>query len=198
MAVAATDQAGKRGVFGAGTSSNYGAAVDIAAPGVSIPSTWNAGTTTPGADAIGTGSGTSQAAPHVAAIAALLRALKPSAQPAALERAITSAVTPFAADATALGCPTLGCGAGIANAPGALAFIATADIAAPTVTITPPATPTKAATLTFALDFSESVTGLAVSDLTVGGKRNGVRDRDTVGERRRVDGRAHGLRRRHA
>ena len=71
----------------------------------------------------------------------------PEAQPAALERALTSAVTAFGADATALGCPTLGCGAGIANAPAALAFLATADIAAPSVTITPPASPTKAASL---------------------------------------------------
>ena len=117
VAVAATDPLGKRAVFSPTTSSNYGDAVDIAAPGTSIPSTWNAGTTTPAADSIGTGSGTSQAAPHVAAIAALLRASEPDAQPAALERALTSAVTAFGADATALGCPTLGCGAGIANAP---------------------------------------------------------------------------------
>ena len=173
VAVAATDDAGKRSVFSGTTSSNYGSAVDIAAPGSNIPSTWNAGTMTPGTEAIGTGSGTSQAAPHVAAIAALLRASEPEAQPAALERALTSAVTAFGADATALGCPTLGCGAGIANAPAALAFLATADIEAPTVTITPPASPTTAATLTFALDFSEAITGLTVSDLTVGGTASG-------------------------
>ncbi len=98
---------------------------------------------------------------------------EPAAQPAALERALTSAVTAFGADATALGCPTLGCGAGIANAPAALAFIATADIAAPSVTITPPASPTKAASLAFTLDFSEAITGLAVSDLSVGGTAPG-------------------------
>src|SRR5918995_763142 len=95
------------------------------------------------------------------------------AQPAALERAITLAVTAFAPDATATGCPTLGCGAGIVNAPAALAFLATADIGAPAVTITPPGSPTKAASLVFPLAFSEPITGLAVSDLTVGGSANG-------------------------
>jgi subtilisin family serine protease len=173
VAVAATDVNGLRGVFGGGGSSNYGSAVDIAAPGVSIPSTWNLGTTTPGAETIGGGSGTSQAAPHVAAIAALLRASRPAAQPAALQRAITSATTAFAADASSAGCPALGCGAGIANAPAALAFIATADIAPPTATITPPASPTTSATLTFALAFGEDVTGLAVGDLTIGGTATG-------------------------
>ena len=98
---------------------------------------------------------------------------RPAAQPAALERAITSAVTAFGADGSALGCPTLGCGAGIANAPAALAFLATADIAAPSVTITPPASPTKAASLMFTLAFSEPITGLAVNDLTVGGTAAG-------------------------
>ena len=173
VAVAATDDAGMRAVFSASTSSNYGATVDIAAPGKDIASTWNAGTTTPGADSYGTGSGTSQAAPHVAGIAALLRAYRPAAQPAALERAITSAATPFAADASSLGCPTVGCGAGIANAPGALAFIATADIAAPAVTITPPASPTKSTALGFSLGFDEAVTGLATTDLATGGTAAG-------------------------
>ena len=173
VTVAAIDSAGKRGSFGQSGSSNYGAVVDIAAPGVGIISTWNGGTTTPGADSYGNGSGTSQAAPHVAALAALLRAYRPAAQPAALERAMTSAAKAFAADATPLGCPTVGCGAGIAAAPAALAFIATADIAPPVVTITPPASPTKSATLAFQLAFDEGVTGLATTDLLVGGGATG-------------------------
>ena len=106
LAVAATDINGKRGTFGAGSSSNYGAIVDVAAPGASIISTWNVGTTAPGAEWYGNGSGTSQAAPHVAAIAAMLRELRADAQPAALERALTSSATAFAPDATPLGCPT--------------------------------------------------------------------------------------------
>ena len=101
----ATDNAGKRGSFGATSSSNYGAIVDIAAPGAGIISTWNGGTTVPGAESYGNGSGTSQAAPHVAAIVAMLRELRPSAQPAALERALTSSATAFAPDATAARLP---------------------------------------------------------------------------------------------
>ena len=173
VAVAATDSLGKRGVFGGTTSSNYGPAIDVAAPGVNIPSTWNRGTTTPGTEAIGTGSGTSQAAPHVAAIAALLRTLRPTAQPAALERAITSATTAFAPDDSALGCPTVGCGSGIANAPAALAFLAAADIAAPSATITAPTSPTKAPSLSFALAFDEGITGLTTDDVAVVGTATG-------------------------
>ena len=173
VVVAATDINGKRATFGAGSSSNYGAIVDVAAPGASIISTWNLGTTAPGAEGYGNGGGTSQAAPHVAAIAAMLRGLHSGAQPAALERALRSSSKAFAPDADPLGCPTVGCGTGIANAPAALAFIATADIEAPEVTITPPTSPTKSTTLAFSLAFDESVSGLATTDLIAGGTATG-------------------------
>jgi hypothetical protein len=173
VTVAATDADGTRASFGTTSSSNYGAVVEVAAPGAAIPSTHNAGTTVPGDDRIGSGSGTSFAAPHVAALAALLRASRPAAQPAAIQRAIEEAAAPFAPDASPLGCPTAGCGAGIANAPAALAFLATADIAPPAATVTPPASPTAAASLAFGLAFDEPVTGLVAADLGRAGTATG-------------------------
>lgn len=66
VAVAATDQSDARPFW-----SNYGANVDVAAPGASILSANNAGT-------YGTEDGTSMATPHVAGLAALIFGAKPS------------------------------------------------------------------------------------------------------------------------
>ena len=65
IAVTATDNSNNLASF-----SNYGSAVDLAAPGVSIYSTWNDG-------GYKTLSGTSMASPHVAAVVALRLALHP-------------------------------------------------------------------------------------------------------------------------
>ncbi|MEX0888486.1 MAG: S8 family serine peptidase [Chloroflexota bacterium] len=54
--------------------SNYGASVDVIAPGVSVYSTWAGG-------AYSTSSGTSMATPHVSGVAALMAALSPSLTP---------------------------------------------------------------------------------------------------------------------
>jgi serine protease len=54
--------------------SNYGTASTVAAPGYSILSTINKGTTTPGAEGYATYSGTSMATPHVAGVVALMQA----------------------------------------------------------------------------------------------------------------------------
>jgi subtilisin family serine protease len=64
--------------------SNYGADVDIIAPGVCILSTWNDGGTN-------TISGTSMASPHVAGAAALYKANNPSATPAQVQDALQNA-----------------------------------------------------------------------------------------------------------
>ncbi|MFN2390063.1 MAG: S8 family serine peptidase [Actinomycetota bacterium] len=64
--------------------SNYGADVDIIAPGVCIYSTWKSG-------GYNTISGTSMASPHVAGAAALYKSNNPSASPGAVKSALQAA-----------------------------------------------------------------------------------------------------------
>ncbi|MEV6862821.1 S8 family serine peptidase [Streptosporangium subroseum] len=66
--------------------SNYGADVDLIAPGVCILSTWTGSGTN-------TISGTSMASPHVAGGAALYKATHPTATPAAVKSALQTAGT---------------------------------------------------------------------------------------------------------
>ena len=53
--------------------SNFGAAVDLAAPGVNVRSTLNTGTQTQAAESYAFYNGTSMAAPHVAGVAAMVQ-----------------------------------------------------------------------------------------------------------------------------
>jgi subtilisin family serine protease len=79
ISVAASDRRDKLASF-----SNYGSSIDVAAPGVEIVSTEGATT--------GYMSGTSMAAPHVAAIAALARGFRPGLSPQYVIGAIEAGV----------------------------------------------------------------------------------------------------------
>lgn len=114
VVVAATDSTGTKASF-----SNYGRTVTLSAPGVSILSTLNTGTTVPAAEAYAYYNGTSMAAPHVAGVVALMQsrrlalALSPMWVPA-VKTALAATAMPLP------GACTGGCGAGIAQAPGAI------------------------------------------------------------------------------
>jgi subtilisin family serine protease len=83
LTVGATDRADKPASF-----SNYGACVDLFAPGVGITSDW--WTTATATDTI---SGTSMATPHVAGVAALYLQSQPAATPAGVATAIRAATS---------------------------------------------------------------------------------------------------------
>lgn len=110
IAVAATTSAGSRASF-----SNYGAGIDISAPGQGILSTLNTGTTTPGSASYASYNGTSMAAPHVAGVVALMQSVAPSPlTPAQVLNIITSTAKPLPGSCSG------GCGAGIINADAAV------------------------------------------------------------------------------
>lgn len=73
ISVASVTSTGARSDF-----SNYGAAVDIAAPGSDILSTVNNGTQGPTTEGYKSYSGTSMASPHVAGVAALVQSIAPT------------------------------------------------------------------------------------------------------------------------
>lgn len=110
IAVASITNTGARSSF-----SNYGALIDIAAPGSSIYSTLNAGTTTPGAASYASYNGTSMAAPHVAGVVALMQSAATCAlTPAQIETIIKNTASPFPAT------PSQTIGPGILNAQAAV------------------------------------------------------------------------------
>ncbi|MGO4774036.1 S8 family serine peptidase [Lysobacter sp. 2RAB21] len=113
IAVAANTIQGNRASY-----SNYGAAIDITAPGgdgsLGVYSTV-------GNNGYGYKAGTSMAAPHVAGVAALIGSVKYQT-PAQIEAVIKATARPGPA-----GCPN-GCGAGILDAGAAVARVGTVDI----------------------------------------------------------------------
>ncbi|RSS64844.1 S8 family serine peptidase [Streptomyces sp. WAC06614] len=136
ITVAATNRTGDRSYY-----SNYGATVDIAAPGgetrratdtpgtVTTPenailSTLNTGTTTPGSETYKPYQGTSMAAPHIAGLAALLKSANSSLTPAQIESAIKTNARPLAGTCTG------GCGAGLADAAKTVAAVVSGPVTA--------------------------------------------------------------------
>jgi serine protease len=116
MAIAAHDQAGDIGVF-----SNYGAGIDLSAPGVGIVVATCASTTTynckdstlvsnPPVD------GTSVAAPMVSGVASLLLSEKPGLNNYYVESMLRNSARPFVANSTCIG----QCGSGMLDAGAAL------------------------------------------------------------------------------
>ena len=85
ITVAASNRYGQKASF-----SNYGPVIDIAAPGLGIRSTMNAGDTGVGSPIYALKSGTSMAAPYVAGIVALMLSKYPSLTPANVEDRIKS------------------------------------------------------------------------------------------------------------
>ncbi|MGW7141680.1 S8 family serine peptidase [Streptomyces xanthophaeus] len=132
--VAASNRTGDRSFY-----SNYGAIIDVAAPGgetrrgtdtpgtVTTPengilSTLNAGGTTPGAENYEPYQGTSMAAPHVAGLAALLKSANSALTPAQIESAIKANARPLAGTCTG------GCGTGLADAAATVAAVTSGPV----------------------------------------------------------------------
>lgn len=112
ITVAATNRSGGRAYY-----SNYGASVEVAAPGGDtrssaadgILSTLNAGATTPGADSFAYYQGTSMATPHVAGVVALMLAKNASLTPDEVSTRLRSSARSFPGACS-------GCGSGIVDA----------------------------------------------------------------------------------
>ena len=101
----------------AGAASDYanvGVGTSISAPGNSIYTTSNTGTTVPAADSYGAHSGTSFSAPHVAGVAALLAQIKPGITPAEVQTRLMNSARPYAAGSYCAG--RTDCGAGLLDA----------------------------------------------------------------------------------
>ena len=111
IVVGATDQEGKRSDF-----SNYGKLVDVSAPGSSIMSTVDLGTTVSKGAGYTEYDGTSMAAPQVAGVIALMKSVDPSLTAERAKQILKQSSKP-------LTCDVNGCGSGIVNAASALAMV---------------------------------------------------------------------------
>jgi serine protease len=116
VTVASVNRSGGRSYF-----SNFGATVEVAAPGGDVRSsaangilsTLNSGSTTPGSDTYAFYQGTSMAAPHVAGVVALMLSAEPALTPAQVTSILQSTARAFPATCSQ-------CGSGIVDANGAV------------------------------------------------------------------------------
>jgi serine protease len=122
ISVASVGRTGARAYY-----SNFGAVVDLAAPGGDMSSassggvysTLNAGTSTPGADSYAFYQGTSMAAPHVAAVAALMLSVNSALTPDEVETRMKASTRPFPATCSQCGTGLVDAAAAVAAATGA-------------------------------------------------------------------------------
>ncbi|UXI70740.1 S8 family serine peptidase [Tahibacter amnicola] len=118
VAVAATTKSGSRASY-----SNYGALIDVSAPGgggstpPNILSTLNSGTQGQGAESYAAYAGTSMAAPHVAGLAALMLSKNASLTPDQIETLLKNNTKPLPGSCSG------GCGTGIIDATKTLAAV---------------------------------------------------------------------------
>jgi serine protease len=148
IAVAATDRDGDKAFY-----SNFGATIEISAPGGEIftnspspapqngvLSTLDTGLTTPVAGTYGYYQGASMAAPHVAGVLSLMLSISPTLNFSQSLQILQNTAWPFPAGSS---CNTSICGSGIVNAGAALN-----GIGPPPATATPIHTPTQTPTNT--------------------------------------------------
>ncbi|MBA3507615.1 MAG: S8 family serine peptidase, partial [Betaproteobacteria bacterium] len=160
ITVAATGRSGQRAAY-----SNYGALVEIAAPGGSdgsgVLSTLNNGATSPNPTGYTYAlyQGTSMATPHVAGIASLMLSVNPSLTPAQVLAMIQTTARPFPTG-TGRDCTTALCGAGIINAAAAVLAAASAAAGPTTTTLTSSANPAASGA---SVAFTATVTGTTPS-----------------------------------
>ncbi len=133
ITVAATSKTGDQTYY-----TNYGAVIEIAAPGGEqsgpndpdgILSTLNAGTTVPASDTYIYYQGTSMAAPHIAGLVSLMLGERPSLTPAQVLNVLQTTARDFPSGSS---CNTAKCGAGIADAFAALSAL-DVELVAPTL-----------------------------------------------------------------
>ncbi len=112
ITVAATNRSGGKAWY-----SNFGSAVEIAAPGGDtssnaadgVLSTFNSGYSSPGGDSYAFSQGTSMATPHVSGIVALIKSVEPRLTPDQILQILQASAKPFPNSCS-------GCGAGIVRA----------------------------------------------------------------------------------
>ena len=141
VTVAATDRGGNRTFY-----SNFGAVVEISAPGGEtntnspspipqngILSTLNSGLTTPGAAVYAYYQGTSMAAPHIVGVLSLMVSISPTLNFTTSLQILQSTARSFPAGSN---CNPSTCGAGIADAAAALNALVNPGQPTPTATVT--------------------------------------------------------------